>query len=132
MYSEIAAKESCTSTASTIAPPDAIIRPQHTLDQPRRGGDHAGLDSPGMPPGPPPSRPSRARDSCRSEIARRLVLPLWCRDTSPQFVWWHHDLHARRSKVKSPTMRPTGRGVTSSCRDGKTGREIHEHALSNQ
>jgi hypothetical protein len=83
-------------------------------------------------PAPPPSRPSRARDSCRSEIARRLVLPLWCRDTSPQFVWWHHDLHARRSKVKSPTMRPTGRGVTSSCRDGKTGREIHEHALSNQ
>jgi hypothetical protein len=53
MYSEIAAKESCTSTASTIAPPDAVIRPQHTLDQPRRGGDHARLDSPGMPPGPP-------------------------------------------------------------------------------
>jgi hypothetical protein len=58
------------------------------------------------------------------------VLPLWCRDTSPRFVWWHHDLPCETIQVKSPTMRPTGRRVTSSRRDGKTGREIREHALA--
>jgi hypothetical protein len=31
---------------------------------------------------------------------------------------------------QEPTMRPTGRRVTSSRRDGKTGRKIREHALS--
>jgi len=66
MYSEIAAK-GCTSTASTIAPPDTVIRWQHTLDQPRRGGDHARLDSPGMPP----SRPSVATQQGARRVPER-------------------------------------------------------------
>jgi hypothetical protein len=102
MYSEIAAKESCTSTASTIAPPDAVIRPQRTLDQPRRGGDHARLDSPGMPPGPPSVATQQGARHVPEEIVRRLVLPLWCRDTSPRFVWWHHDLPCETSQSQEP------------------------------
>jgi hypothetical protein len=110
MYSEIAAKESCTSTASTIAPPDAVIRPQHTLDQPRRGGDHARLDSPGMPPGPPIRRDPAGRET---RAGARSPGALCC----PCGAGIHRlgssggitTSHARRSKVKSPTMRPTGR-----------------------
>jgi hypothetical protein len=30
------------------------------------------------------------------------MLPLWCRDTSPRFVWWHHDLPCETIQSQEP------------------------------
>lgn len=79
----------------------------------------------------PAARPSGAQDMRRSEIARRLVLPLWCRDRWPRFVWWHHDLPCETIQRQEPTTRRPG-GVAPACAEmAKRGHRIRD-ALSNR